>query len=256
MADLIFIENNDNKQCKLACYSERGHLSYLFFRHLAERKNFEAFLELIEFPLPPGCTEYVVSDYVLFSELSLGQFGSPDGAFSFFMGGKKYFVFVEGKFNETYEASCITRNYGSSIVGQIELKHRMVLARSLWLKSDPKSASIVEDESIAKLYEEWEKLYVIKNRGESKLRKLHLKDGVRKFINELPMDINDIFYLIIPKQKGKLPELTMPSDVSPNIEGKCRLPFMSMGKDVDVDRKASNLLWLGADSVKNLIKRD
>jgi hypothetical protein len=143
------------------CYSERGIISHLVFRALPQK--LDEFLNLLGFPRDvgnrfAGATAADLSEITLFSELDFGTvgFGKPDGAVRFRFRNSTYFIFIEGKVNEDYAASCkvgkrrqkaeaspggaanatptisvpggtrTTKGYNSTIRGQLELRYRMV----------------------------------------------------------------------------------------------------------------------------------
>lgn len=158
MAQLIVKHKGD---ITFACYSERGIIAHLMFRVLPEAPD--EFLRLLVFPqgVPnpfAAATRDQLKDVVLFSEMDFGNvgFGKPDGAIAFRLRGTAYFVFLEGKANETYAKSCkegdapattcdtvtpiatmtgtvptpgeaqAAAGYNSTIRGQLELRYRMV----------------------------------------------------------------------------------------------------------------------------------
>ena len=236
MARLIIVPNTEtNSKCKIGCYSERGCFSYLFFRYLTQSRNFYEFLGLIGFPLIKDFSENDINEYTLFSELNLGGFGSPDGGFLFVVGGNKYFVFVEGKFNESYTQSLNlgigSDKYASTIKGQVELKYRMIYS---WLKLNNNVHNpeiIVENVDIASFYGKKNDSYytntahdVRVKKAESNLNKLnHSKhseqtinnkkneinnkqyrrlkvvNGIKTLFEALPIKIENFYYLMITK---------------------------------------------------------
>lgn len=161
MAQLIMKRAGD---VAFACYSERGIIAHLMFRILPQA--LDEFLQLLKFPkdVPnpfAAATRDQLRDVVLFSEMDFGNvgFGKPDGAIAFSFREVTYFLFLEGKANETYAKSCkeddkpVTCNpdastgilkhppseeaaapeavqavagYNSTIRGQLELRYRMI----------------------------------------------------------------------------------------------------------------------------------
>lgn len=97
------------------CYSERGIISHLMFRVLP--RALDEFLGLLVYPSGvgnrfTGVKTNDLSEITVFSEMDFGNvgFGKPDGAVSFRLGDARYFMFIEGKTNETYEVSCKVKN--------------------------------------------------------------------------------------------------------------------------------------------------
>ena len=276
MAKLIVVNNPEYEDCRIGCYSERGCFSYLFFRYLPQKENFRKFLHSINFPISNNELESV-GNYTLFSELDLGKFGSPDGGFLFVIGEQRYFVFVEGKFNESYNKSCSSSNYASSIRGQIELKYRMIYAVLQRQKIDKNSELIIESQVIADLYKnrddfyskeaitkrsktaEGRRLKLVKKKNindaerekilsnindlNKNYRRLKLIDGVKDLFNELSIENLKIYYLIITNDKINPLEKT---------ENKDYLP--SMYNEEGVSQTHENLLWINAEFIEGLIK--
>ena len=273
MAKLIIVNNPENEDCRIGCYSERGCFSYLFFRYLPQKENFRKFLHSIKFPN----SNNELKNYTLFSELDLGKFGSPDGGFLFVIGEQGYFVFVEGKLNESYNESCKSSNYGSSIRGQIELKYRMIYAELQRQKIDQNSELIIESQVIADLYKNRDDFYskeAIEKRSKTaesrrlklekkqnindterkrklsnindpnkNYRRLKLIDGVEALFNELSFEKLKIYYLIITND-----------DINPlgKTENNDYLP--SMYNEDGVSQTHENLLWINAKHIEGLIE--
>lgn len=112
MAQLIMKRAGD---VAFGCYSERGIISHLVYRVLPQK--LDEFLRLLSFPGASAnpfadATAADLSEITLFSELDFGTegFGKPDGAVRFRFRNAAYFIFIEGKVNETYAASCKVRS--------------------------------------------------------------------------------------------------------------------------------------------------
>jgi hypothetical protein len=125
MANLIKKHKGD---ITFACYSERGIIAHLMFRALPCK--LDEFLRLLRFPegVQHPFLEAKSEDLrevTLFSEMDLGDFGNPDGAIFVNYKGDNFFVFLEGKSNETYEVSCkekkrVKRTKGNDLNAIIE----------------------------------------------------------------------------------------------------------------------------------------
>lgn len=194
---------------KFQCYSERGMLSYYFFRYLPNEKNLIKFLKNLEFPSGarnPFEGVLAVTPSVFFSELGLGQegFGNPDGAIYFKANRKPYMIFVEGKFNETYQKSCEGKSYNSTIKGQLELRWRAV---SLF-KMDKVKGIITpgkngveylrETEEYREFYKGNDIFYNKKRKGIGAFRRLRLIGGVKEFFDFVgKCDLENIYFLTI-----------------------------------------------------------
>lgn len=112
MAKLI-VKQLHNQGVEFACYSERGIMAYFSFRVAANKIEFCRFLRALQFvpsaahPFQNATGDQLTS-LTVFSELEVGQrLGNPDGGFFFFLQGTPYFLWVQCKGNESYNASCI-----------------------------------------------------------------------------------------------------------------------------------------------------
>lgn len=220
----------------LECYSERGLLSYFFFRYLAKKENFSDFLN----KLFKGRGQFTnLSNVALFSELDLGNkgFGKPDGAFYFESNKKPYFVFVEGKCNETYLQACnkSVKYYNSSIKGQLELKLRLVSC----IREDSLEQGVIqEDEEIKDFFKGRDVFYL---NNPTSFRKVQLRSGVKRLFSDYLRRCNreSIFILVISKDKFS-PFDKLKEDLQPNSHN---LTWKEIQKQ---------LLWENANYIESL----
>jgi hypothetical protein len=218
------------------CYSERGLLSYFFFRYLAKKENFSAFLNKLFI----GREQFTnLSNVTLFSELDLGNkgFGKPDGAFYFESNKNPYFVFVEGKFNETYLQACnkSVKYYNSTIKGQLELKLRLISC----IREDSLEQGIIqENEEIKDFFKGRDVFY---RNNPTSFRKVKLMSGVKRFFSDYLRRCNreSIFFLVISKDKLS-PFVKLKEDLQPNSHN---LTWKEVQKQ---------LLWENANFIESL----
>lgn len=222
--------------CKLECYSERGILSYFFFRYLTKRVNFQKFLKYI---FPQKFYDFEVQEFSIFSELDLGNqgFGKPDGGFFFKINDQNHFVFFEGKFNESFIKSSRGKVYNSSARGQIELKMRLVAC----VFSSPKNFEkkwVSENDEIKKHYEKTDCFY--KNRKDE-FRRLNLKGGVQRLFCDYFFKCQkaNIYFLIATKDNED-PFVDLPENVQPSFPNQTW------------EEIKKQLLWVSADYIENL----
>jgi len=268
MADLkskkleVSKEAKEDVKCTMECYSERGILSWFFFRHLVKLENFQALLEKV---FPEEKLEVIkdIREYAVFSEFVLGSvgFGNPDGALYFDTGEKdnkgKYFIFFEGKLNESYSDSCTNKpdKYNSSIKGQIELKWRFIEAlsevnygvdRIQETKNTKEAYGVGGENPVVDIFYE-------KRQGkdyEYIFRHVLLKDGVKKLYESyLKYVHSDNFYVLISTKENTNPFTS--SNIEwpwfPDIRDELEVEG---GKKIcpSADRK-NHLLWLPAEYI-------
>lgn len=224
-------ENSDISFC---CYSERGIMAYYFFQHLADGVNLANFFNLLKEcnneKIPDDWNNF--TDVCIFSEFELGAsgFGSPDGAISFKAGEKSYFIFIEAKFNETYEKSCGKlevgrKGYNSTIKGQLELRYRF--AHSLISTREYANGCMIYESP-----DDYFKKDAFYQKDKSRFSKRHLKliNGVFSIAEKIrSCNLEDIYYLAITAEnKNPLKESNL-------------LPH-------GIDRK--KLLWISSDIIK------
>ena len=224
----------ENSDIRFGCYSERGIMAYYFFQHLADETNLSFFFNLLkEYNkeiLPADWNNF--SDVCILSEFELGAsgFGSPDGAISFKSGGKNYFIFIEAKFNETYEKSCGKleigkKGYNSTIKGQLELRSRF--AYSILSTKDFSYGCMINENP-----DEYFKNDVFYQKREEYISSRHLKliNGVFPIAKKIhSCDQENIYYLAITAEEK-----------NPFTESNL-LPY---GINI------KNLIWISADSIK------
>lgn len=184
-----------------------------------------------------------IENLAIFSELDLGNegFGKPDGAFRFDYGAERYFFFVEGKFNETYRKSCKNKSYNSTIQGQIELKMRFI--NRVFQPNIESLSYISEDGTIKDFYKEKDIFYKKRptNTGGSSFRRLWIKDGVKRLIEEYiqPCSLENIFYLVITCD-GNSPFESLEIELRPSFP------------DRTWEEIKQQLCWISAESIENL----
>lgn len=223
------------KDCLAECYSERGILSYFFFRYLPKKKNFKRFINSV---FPAEFRSWYVQEYVIFSELVLGPegFGSPDGAFYFKANSERFFVFFEGKFNSTYRES-LRGSYNSSGKGQIELKFRMVQSAFDTQGNFIPAETISENAELREHFQNSDVFYVGRKDG---FRKLHLRDGVgRVFSDYISKCQKDNIFVLIATNDSENPFDSIEEVERPSLPGTSW---------VDIRRK---ILWIPAKEIED-----
>lgn len=215
------------------CYSERGIMSFLMFRYLPYGNNLNLFLEELEFSqnLPNPFKGESVENPVFFSELDFGNkgFGKPDGAIFFILKNNPCMIFIESKFNESYEESCKNTNYNSTIKGQLELRWR-----GISLYKEQKEKAVVNIRGICYLIEtpKYRKYYFKNDLFYKKLdlsymqdiagfRRLRLIEGVEKIFKQYidKCKIQSIYYLVISND-NKNPFNNIRSELLPDCFNK------------------------------------
>ncbi len=126
-----FKEDARDKYPTYFCYSERGLLSFLMFRHLHKTKYLMNFLNNIKFGMKNNVFKKLkdenISGIRMFSECVFGGFGSPDGIMAFKIGERKFLLFFEAKIDKSVAESNKKEKYANRIKGQLELKCRMII---------------------------------------------------------------------------------------------------------------------------------
>ena len=195
---------SDKKDVTFCCYSERGIMSYYFFNYLPSEKHIKDFFQSVskENSQIKNVWENI-SDVCIFSEFELGNigFGSPDGAISFKANGETFFIFIEAKFNETYEKSngkhkIGDKDYNSTLKGQLELRARFV--KTLFLND-----TLTEEAKIEENPDDYAKKEYFYRDGKSNKENRHLilKEGVHSLVQKIhSCKKENIFYLAITEE--------------------------------------------------------
>jgi hypothetical protein len=230
---------------KVECYSERGILAYFSFHFLPVDNNFTNFINKISFYSKKDIfpKNQSINNPVIFSELDFGNkgFGNPDGALAFEVNNKKYFIFIEAKFNETYIKSCNGKNYNSTIKGQIELKLRF--ANQVYHKNDKYKNYVIENNLLRDFYKANDIFYQKRAQDDTlgSFRKLMLKEGVERLISEyiIPCTYENIYFLIITRDNIN-PIYSLDENLRPAFPG------------VTWDEIKNKLFWMPASFFENL----
>jgi len=249
----LYRKNVDGVQ--LGCYSERGLLSYFMFRVLPVTDQLTKFLGQVKFPdnrtspfkkIHSGELQNVT----LFSELDFGNrgFGKPDGAISFRHKDHQFLIMIEVKLNQSYEASCATAHYNSTIRGQLELKWRLMTI----LKSNKPTETVLgvnyifENVDMIRSYRSIDvEMYRTNEPVESlgiNRRRLRPIGGVGDFVRDFvePCPFQNIYYLALTDDNAN------PFDCHQNLRPRC---FDENGQVVDHAMK--QFCWIDKKEIEN-----
>lgn len=206
MAELWIPQEN---AIKYGCYSERGIMSYFVFRQLPTLlSQFLSHLTSLTgkaLPFNEVSLNDQLSNVTLFGELEFGNrgFGSPDGAVYFELDQQAILMFIEVKFNETYQRSNNKPidKYNSTLKGQLELKWRMMSSYFLGLIHEENCDYIVESDAQIASYGASDTKYKFQSEappGRKARRCLAMREGVGEFFARFvksKITINDVYFV-------------------------------------------------------------
>ena len=186
-------------------YSERGAMNALFYGMALNNDEaaMKEFLKLAEIP-----DWNIYSNFKLYMEFSLSDFGDPDLVIKANKGEKEVVIFVEAKVSDCSRYSLNTAfkthvdNIGkkefvngetSNLFFQLRLKNRLFKT----IKEIPKSEEKYERN--VKIYEEFDKIAMTRIQGNDVYRSIGNNPVVRRFVDEIRNCQSALYIAIIPE---------------------------------------------------------
>ena len=191
---------------KIIGYSERGAMNALFYG-MAFKEDENAMKEFLKLAGISDVDNY--SNFELYMEFSLSDFGDPDLVIKANKGGKSVVIFVEAKVSDcsSYSLNKAFKthvdNIGkqefvdgetSNLFFQLRLKNRLFKT----IKEIPKSEEKYE-RNVKKTNKEFDKIAMTRIQGNDVYRSIGNNPVVRKFVDEIRNCQSALYIAIIPE---------------------------------------------------------